>query len=105
MTDWIPKMKQQRLDGLTNAKLDYIHNGADNHISGNISLSFCNCEGGQYCIDLEDYAYGTIRISLGKDNTEEDMESIVRALNKIIIGQKKVRTTKCELKFTFLLSR
>lgn len=112
----LTKLEKQLLDGLTNASLDYIHNGADNHIPGNISLSFCNCEGeailhrldlmgicvstGSACdsqntqlshvikaINIaEDYAYGTIRISLGKDNTEEDVKKIVNALKKIIIG-------------------
>jgi len=35
-------------------------------------------------VQLEDrYAKGTIRISLGKANTEEDVEAIVKALMKI----------------------
>ena len=36
-------------------------------------------------IDLdEDYALGTIRISLGKNNTEEDVLLIASAINKIL---------------------
>ena len=33
---------------------------------------------------LDDIAKGTIRISLGKNNTEEDVEAIVAALIKIV---------------------
>ena len=36
-------------------------------------------------IDLNDeYAKGTIRVSLGKYNTSEDVEKIVRGLEKIL---------------------
>lgn len=36
-------------------------------------------------IDLdEEYAKGTIRVSLGKYNTSEDVEKIVRGLKKIL---------------------
>ena len=36
-------------------------------------------------IGLEDrFAKGTIRISLGKDNTDSDVDSIIRALTKIL---------------------
>ena len=92
----------------------YIRNGDDNHIYGNISLSFPGIGGetllhrmdllgicistGSACdsketkishvlraIKLEDrFARGTIRISLDKDNTEEDVINIVNALIKII---------------------
>lgn len=36
------------------------------------------------CLD-ENYARGTIRISLGKNNTEEDVESVTEALIKILL--------------------
>ena len=32
----------------------------------------------------EDYAYGTIRISLGKENTEDEIEEIFIAINEIV---------------------
>ena len=32
----------------------------------------------------EEHAAGTIRISLGKNNTEQDVERIASALNKIV---------------------
>ena len=33
----------------------------------------------------EEYATGTIRISLGRDNTESDVEAILNALRRIMI--------------------
>ena len=108
----ILKLEHLLLSGLSD--LDYIRNGAENHIPGNISLSFRNHDGeallhrldlagicvstGSACdsvdtqvshvlraIGLEEcYAKGTIRISLGKDNTEEEVLAIISALNKIM---------------------
>ncbi len=108
----IIKLEHLLLSGLS--ELDYIRNGAENHIPGNISLSFKDCDGeallhrldlagicvstGSACdsvntqishvlkaIDLEErYAKGTIRVSLGKDNTEEEIFAIISALKKIV---------------------
>ena len=94
--------------------LDVIRNGGANHIPGNISLSFRNADGeallhrldfmgicvstGSACnavstevshvikaIGLPDeYAFGTIRISLGYENTFEEMEEIAKALQTIL---------------------
>ena len=99
-----------QLDG----RIDYIRNGGADRIPGNISLSFRNIEGeallhrldlmricvstGSACdsvntqishvlnaINLdESYARGTIRVSLGKHNTVDEVDTIVRALIKII---------------------
>lgn len=99
---------------LKQARLDFIRNGEDNHIPGNISLSFRGVEGEMllHRLDLkgicvstgaacdnrntqishvlsainapEEYAIGTIRISLGRDNTEEDVIQISDALIDII---------------------
>ena len=96
-------------------ELDYIRNGSDIHVPGNISLSFKNCDGeallhrldlmgicistGSACdnvntqvshvlkaIQLDElYAKGTIRISLGKDNSEDDARAIAIALNRILL--------------------
>lgn len=93
--------------------LDFIRNGV-NQLPGNISLSFAGSEGemllhrldlkkicistGSACDSVntqvshvikaigvpEKYARGTIRISLGKDNTVEEVEKIVDALINII---------------------
>ncbi len=94
--------------------LDFIRNGSDNRLPGNISLSFKGFEGelilhrldlmgicistGSACDSVntqtshvlkaigldEEYAIGTIRISLGKDNTEQDIDKIANALHRIL---------------------
>lgn len=94
--------------------IPFIRNGADKHIAGNISLSFPNKDGeaimhildlhgicistGAACnsinteishvlqaIGLEDeYAKGTIRISFGSNNTNEDVQHIADSLRHIM---------------------
>lgn len=94
--------------------LDFIRNGYKNHLPGNISISFKNADGerilhrldlmgisistGSACDSVntkishvikaiglpEDYAKGTIRITLGKNNTIEDVSNIATAIKKII---------------------
>lgn len=108
----ITKLEHLLISGLS--ELDYIRNGDENHIPGNISLSFRDCDGeallhrldlagicvstGSACdsvntqvshvlkaISLDErYAKGTVRISLGKDNTEKEILTIVAMLKKII---------------------
>lgn len=105
-------LEQELLNGIVG--LDYIRNGAENHIPGNISLSFKNADGeailhrldlmgicistGSACDSKntqishvikairvpQDYAIGTIRISLGKDNTKEEVAFIAASLVKIL---------------------
>jgi len=102
------------LSCLSKTKLDYKRNGADNHVPGTISLSFKNAEGEMilHRLDLmgicvstgsacdskntqvshvlkamqipEEYAKGTIRISFGKENTLDDVHSIVNGLERIL---------------------
>ncbi len=109
----ILKLEQVLLSELSG--FDYIRNGAEKHIPGNISLSFKDRDGeailhrldlagicvstGSACdsvntrishvlkaIGLDDsYAKGTIRISLGKDNTEDDVKAIATALKRILL--------------------
>lgn len=97
--------------------LDFSRNGSDNHAKGIISLSFPNKEGeailhrldlmgimvstGSACdsvntqishvlraINLdESLARGTIRISLSKNNTIEEIIEIAKALRKVIVGE------------------
>lgn len=99
---------------LTGAGIDFIRNGSDNRVPGNISLSFNGADGevllhrldlmeicvstGSACDGMNTqishvldainlnvkYAKGTIRISLGKDNTEDDVLCIADALKKIL---------------------
>lgn len=101
-------------DGLKEHSIPYIRNGFVNHIPGNISLSFRGYEGeallhrldlmkicvstGSACDSVntqvshvlkairldEELAKGTIRISLGKYNTKEDAQKIVKALVKVL---------------------
>lgn len=100
--------------GLLAENIKYVRNGSQEHIPGNMSLSFKGYEGevllhrldlmnicvstGSACdsekthishvlkaICLEDeLAMGTIRISLGKDNNEDEAKRIVEALAKIL---------------------
>ncbi len=102
------------LSELSQSGIDFIRNGAIEHISGNISLSFPNFSGetllhrldlqgisvstGSACdsqdiqishvlkaIGLEEKtAKGTIRISLGKDNTVDDAIIIAKKIRHII---------------------
>lgn len=96
------------------AGIEYIRNGAEKHIPGNISLSFKGKEGEMIlhrmdlkgiCISTgsacdsknteishvikairipEEYATGTVRISLGKGNTMEEVDAIADALISIL---------------------
>lgn len=109
-------LENHLMDLLSHSGLDYIRNGGDNHIPGNISLSFRDAEGeailhrmdlmgicistGSACDSVntqishvikaigvpKEYAKGTIRISLGKYNSFDECHSIVDALIKIIKG-------------------
>lgn len=102
------------LDALKISEMDFIRNGADERIPGNISLSFKNCDGEAllHLLDLngicvstgsacdskntrvshvlkaialdEDYARGTIRISFGKNNTVDEVLKIAEVLVKSV---------------------
>ncbi len=113
-------LEKRLLAGLNSMKIDYIRNGAEFHIPGNISLSFREFEGesllhrmdlmgicistGSACDSVntqishvikaigvpEEYATGTIRISLGRDNTENDVDKIIEAFIKIKSSGKSI---------------
>lgn len=100
---------------LKKSKINFVRNGSNSTVPGNISVSFPGFEGetilhrldlmgievstGSACdsintqishvlraIQLEEkIAKGTIRISLSKDNTKEDVLEIAKAIKKIII--------------------
>lgn len=110
----ILKLENALLERLKESGLDFVRNGARNHIPGNISVSFKDADGeailhrldlmgicvstGSACdsvntqishvlqaINLPDeYAKGTIRVSLSKDNTLDEAcfiaDSIIRIL-------------------------
>lgn len=111
----IRELEGMLIDKLNHSRLDYIRNGT-NQLPGNISLSFANAEGemllhrmdlkkicistGSACDSVntqvshvikaigvsQKYANGTIRISLGYNNTEEDVNSIAEAIVSILKG-------------------
>ncbi len=108
------KLERMLLRGLDESGISYVRNGENHTLPGIISLSFNGKDGeailhrmdlmgisistGSACDSKkteishvlqaiclsESLAKGTIRISLGKGNTEEDIEVIVASLKKII---------------------
>lgn len=107
-------LENRLLEGLSNANIRFSRNGSEVHIPGNLSLSFPGYSGeallhrldlmgicvstGSACnsaetqvshvlkaIDLDEAeAKGTIRLSFGRDNIENDIDVIVDALRKIL---------------------
>ena len=112
--DFLISLESLLINELNAKKIDYLRNGSQNHIPGNISLSFKGCDGeailhrmdlkgisistGSSCDSVntqishvinaigvpEEYAQGTVRISLGKYNTEDDVLNIAQALSEIV---------------------
>lgn len=102
------------LEQLQSAGLDFIRNGASNHVPGNMSLSFRGADGeallhrldlmgicvstGSACDSVntrishvlkaikldEEYAKGTIRVSLGKNNTLDEVRTIADSIIRIL---------------------
>ncbi|MBR6862441.1 MAG: cysteine desulfurase [Acidaminococcaceae bacterium] len=111
---YIISLEKTFLKKLNESKIKYIRNGSDRMLPGIISLSFDGKDGeailhrmdlsgiiistGSACDSTKteishvlkalqmpsSLAKGTIRISLGKDNTEADITSIVSALKRIV---------------------
>ena len=111
---YIKSLEIRLLEGLRETHIPFVRNGGDNTLPGLISLSFSGADGeailhrmdlmgisistGSACdsvnteishvlkaIQLEEIlAKGTIRISLGRNNTEEDVDCIVGALTKVL---------------------
>lgn len=112
--DFLISLESLLINELNAKKIDYLRNGSQNHIPGNISLSFKGCDGeailhrmdlkgisistGSACDSVntqishvisaigvpEEYAQGTVRISLGKYNTEDGVLNIAQALSEIV---------------------
>lgn len=110
---FIKSLENKLLDALTASELDFIRNGSGYNIPGNISLSFKGLDGeailhrldlqgiyistGAACDSVntqlshvveainipKKYATGTIRISLGKNNTEEEVDKIAEAIKML----------------------
>ncbi len=107
-------LEAKLIDGLSESGVNFIRNGATQRVPGNISLSFRGADGeallhrldlmgicvstGAACDTVntqvshvlnamgvdEDYAKGTIRISLGKNNTIEEVETLLQKLIRIL---------------------
>lgn len=110
---YVEKLGSKLVSLLDSSDIQYVRNGGANRLPGLLSLSFPGADGeailhrldlagicistGSACnskdtevshvlkaIRLEDdYAKGTVRISLGRSNTEEDVEALFKALMKI----------------------
>lgn len=108
------KMEDIFIEAMNKSKIDYIRNGYSNHAPGIISISIKNTNGemllhrldlkgicistGSACDSTDtqishvikaisvpmEYANGTIRISLGKDNTEDEVLEIAKALVDVL---------------------
>ena len=113
-TAYLNGLAKRLLDQLKQFNLDFIVNGSVSRIPGSLSLSFKGSDGEMllHRLDLmgtavatgsacnskttemshvirairvpEDYINGTIRITLGMDNTEEQMYTIASQIHKII---------------------
>lgn len=113
-TKYLLSLEKVFVDLLKKSNMDFIINGSINKNPGNISLSIANADGelllhrldlkgievatGSACDSVnnqishviraigvpEKYARGTIRISLGVDNTMDDIEIIVQELTDIV---------------------
>ncbi len=111
---YIRSLENELLSRLSATGISYVRNGGDKILPGLVSLSFLNADGeailhrmdlmgisistGSACnskdteisyvlkaVGLDEkFAKGTIRISLGKYNTYDDVEKIVNGLKKII---------------------
>ncbi len=102
------------IDTLQNARIDFIRNGSDKRVPGNISISIRGASGemllhrldlmgicistGSACDSVntqvshviraigvpEEYAEGTIRVSFGRDNKLDDAAKVANAIIKVL---------------------
>lgn len=107
------------LTELRKTDLDFLVNGSENRIPGSLSLSFRGIDGealmhrldfkgsevstGSACDSTrtvlshvlraiavpEEYAYGTIRVTLGMDNTTDQMHTLAGQICEIVSGMQK----------------
>ena len=110
----LKKLERIFIEKLRNSGLDFIQNGSNNKIPGNVNVSFAATEGemllhrldlmgiaistGSACDSKNtqvshviqaikvppEYATGTVRVSFGKNNTVEDAEAIGSAFAKVL---------------------
>lgn len=112
--EYLSNLSKHFVNDIKNVGLSFIINGSNNRIPGSISISFKDVEGemllhrldlkgicvstGSACnskntelshvlkaIDINrDYAFGTIRITLGLENTLDDIKYIVKTIKEIL---------------------
>lgn len=117
--DYLNKLTDEFVFRLSKYNVDFIINGGLHRLPGNVNLSFRNCEGevllhrldlhkmfvstGSACTSGKamlshviqaigtpgEYAYGTIRISFGKDNSRQDVILLAETIAKIVESLKK----------------
>lgn len=110
------RLEQVLLGRLSEEGIDYIRNGSENHLPGNINISIKGANGemllhrldlkgicistGSACDSVNqrvshvieaigvpmEYAEGTVRITMGADNTEEEALEIADAIKGILKG-------------------
>lgn len=111
----LEKLEDRLINGLEKKNIPFVFNGGNKRIPGLVSISFAGKDGeailhrldlmgievstGAACDSVkteishvlkaiglsDDLAYGTIRISLGKHNTNEDVDTIIDGLSKILL--------------------
>ena len=112
--EYLKTLETTLIDRLSEAGLNFVRNGSSQHIPGNINLSFKNRDGeallhrldlmgicvstGAACDTVntqtshvlnaiglnQEYAQGTIRVSLGKNNVIDEIDHIITALKSIL---------------------
>lgn len=113
-TEKLRTMENIFVDTLRQADVDFIRNGAENHVPGNISISIRGASGemllhrldlkgisistGSACDSVntqvshvvqaigvpQEYAEGTVRVSFGRDNLAEDAAEVAKAIISVI---------------------
>lgn len=116
--EYLNDLSSSLLQHLHGKNLDFLVNGAENRIPGSLSLSFKGIEGerilhrldlmgtmvatGSACDSFntvlshviraikvpDEYAYGTIRITLGVENTPDEMALIAEQLDRIMQNER-----------------
>lgn len=111
----LKQLESRLRNGLSNNNIPFVVNGGNKKVPGLLNLSFAGKDGeailhrldlmgvevstGAACDSIkteishvlkainlsEELAYGTIRVSLGKNNTYEDVDMIIEALSKILL--------------------
>ena len=111
---YLENLRERLLAHLLNMGADYLVNGSDRHIPGSVSISFRNTDAEMmmYCLDQmgievatgsacnsretvvshvveavgipEEYARGTVRITLGPENTPEQIDYMATGIQKVL---------------------